>query len=133
MVQIKKTNADVTRYGDLIEDFEPAPLTDNSKVVLEKRYLLKDENDEVIETPNEMFIRVAKALAKPEKDYGVADNKIKQIENLFYQSMASLEFLPNSPTLMNAGTGAGTLSAFVFYSVYFVDKTIFIFKISIDA
>ncbi|RZP16038.1 MAG: adenosylcobalamin-dependent ribonucleoside-diphosphate reductase, partial [Chloroflexi bacterium] len=54
---------------------------------------------------------VAKALAKPEKDYGVADNKIKQIENLFYQSMASLEFLPNSPTLMNAGTGAGTLSA----------------------
>ena len=111
MVQIKKTNADVTRYGDLIEDFEPAPLTDNSKVVLEKRYLLKDENDEVIETPNEMFIRVAKALAKPEKDYGVADNKIKQIENLFYQSMASLEFLPNSPTLMNAGTGAGTLSA----------------------
>ena len=111
MVQIKKTNADVTRYGDLIEDFEPAPLTDNSKVVLEKRYLLKDENDEVIETPNEMFIRVAKALAKPEKDYGVADKKIKQIENLFYQSMASLEFLPNSPTLMNAGTGAGTLSA----------------------
>ena len=111
MVQINKTNTDITRYGDLIEDFEPAPLTDNSKVVLEKRYLLKDENDEVIETPNEMFIRVAKALAKPEKDYGVADNKIKQIENLFYQSMASLEFLPNSPTLMNAGTGAGTLSA----------------------
>ena len=57
------------------------------------------------------LIRVAKALAKPEKDYGVADKKIKQIENLFYQSMASLEFLPNSPTLMNAGTGAGTLSA----------------------
>ena len=111
MVQINKTNTDITRYGDLIEDFEPAPLTDNSKVVLEKRYLLKDENDEVIETPNEMFIRVAKALAKPEKDYGVADKKIKQIENLFYQSMASLEFLPNSPTLMNAGTGAGTLSA----------------------
>ena len=45
MVQIKKTNADVTRYGDLIKDFEPAPLTDNSKVVLEKRYLLKDENE----------------------------------------------------------------------------------------
>ena len=111
MVQINKTNTDITRYGDLIEDFEPAPLTDNSKVVLEKRYLLKDENDEVIETPNEMFIRVAKALAKPEKDCGVADKKIKQIENLFYQSMASLEFLPNSPTLMNAGTGAGTLSA----------------------
>ena len=58
-----------------------------------------------------MFIRVAKALAKPEKSYGLDDVGVKQIENLFYQSMASLEFLPNSPTLMNAGTGAGTLSA----------------------
>ena len=72
---------------------------------------MKDDNDEIIETPNQMFIRVAKALAKPEKDYGLKDSEVKQIENLFYQSMASLEFLPNSPTLMNAGTGAGTLSA----------------------
>jgi ribonucleoside-diphosphate reductase alpha chain len=111
VVQIKKTDSDVNRYGELLNNFEPAPLTDNSKVVLKKRYLLKDENDEVIETPNQMFIRVAKALAKPEKDYGLDDNKAKKIENLFYQSMASLEFLPNSPTLMNAGTGAGTLSA----------------------
>ncbi|MQF85655.1 MAG: adenosylcobalamin-dependent ribonucleoside-diphosphate reductase, partial [SAR202 cluster bacterium] len=85
--------------------------SDNAKVVLDKRYLLKDDNDEIIETPNQMFIRVAKALAKPEKDYGLKDSEVKQIENLFYQSMASLEFLPNSPTLMNAGTGAGTLSA----------------------
>ena len=111
MVQIKKTESNVNRYGPLLNNFEPAPLTDNSKVVLEKRYLLKDKNDDVIETPNQMFIRVAKALAKPEKDYGLDDTKSKQIENLFYQSMASLEFLPNSPTLMNAGTGAGTLSA----------------------
>ena len=111
MVQTKKTSTNLGRYGEVINDFEPAPLTDNSKVVLEHRYLLKDENNEVIETPNEMFIRVAKALAKPEKSYGLDDIGVKQIENLFYQSMASLEFLPNSPTLMNAGTGAGTLSA----------------------
>ena len=111
MVQTKKTSTNLGRYGEVINDFEPAPLTDNSKVVLEHRYLLKDENNEVIETPNEMFIRVAKALAKPEKSYGLDDVGVKQIENLFYQSMASLEFLPNSPTLMNAGTGAGTLSA----------------------
>tara|TARA_B100000945_G_scaffold123125_1_gene97796 strand:- start:2824 stop:5295 length:2472 start_codon:yes stop_codon:yes gene_type:complete len=111
MVQTKKTSTNLNRYGEVINDFEPAPLTDNSKVVLEHRYLLKDENNEVIETPNEMFIRVAKALAKPEKSYGLDDVGVKQIENLFYQSMASLEFLPNSPTLMNAGTGAGTLSA----------------------
>ena len=81
MVQIKKTDSNVNRYGELINSFEPAPLTDNSKVVLEKRYLLKDENDEVIETPNQMFIRVAKALAKPEKDYGLNETKAKQIEN----------------------------------------------------
>ena len=111
MVQTKKTSTNLNRYGEIINDFEPAPLTDNSKVVLEHRYLLKDDNNEVIETPNEMFIRVAKALAKPEKSYGLDDVGVKQIENLFYQSMASLEFLPNSPTLMNAGTGAGTLSA----------------------
>ena len=99
------------RYGNILENFEPAPISDNSQVVLNKRYLLKDENDNVVENPNEMFIRVAKALAKIEKTYGSKDEEIKQIENLFYQSMSSLECLPNSPTLMNAGTGAGTLSA----------------------
>ena len=109
MDQNKSTNLE--RYGNILENFEPAPISDNSQVVLNKRYLLKDENDNVVENPNEMFIRVAKALAKIEKTYGSKDEEIKQIENLFYQSMSSLEFLPNSPTLMNAGTGAGTLSA----------------------
>ena len=111
MVETNKTNLEFSRYGEINQDFEPAPISDNAKVVLDKRYLLKDDKDEIIETPNQMFIRVAKALAKPEKDYGLKNSEVKQIENLFYQSMASLEFLPNSPTLMNAGTGAGTLSA----------------------
>ena len=111
MLETNKKNIEFNRYGESNKDFEPAPISDNAKVVLDKRYLLKDDNDEIIETPNQMFIRVAKALAKPEKSYGLKDSEIKQIENLFYQSMASLEFLPNSPTLMNAGTGAGTLSA----------------------
>ena len=111
MVQTNKANLEFNRYGESNKDFEPAPISDNAKVVLEKRYLLKDNNDEIVETPNQMFIRVAKALTKPEKDYGLNDSQMKKIENLFYQSMASLEFLPNSPTLMNAGTGAGTLSA----------------------
>ena len=109
MEQNKVTNLE--RYGNIVENFEPAPISDNSKIVLNKRYLLKDENDKVVENPNEMFIRVAKALAKIETIYGSKDEEIKKIENLFYQSMSSLEFLPNSPTLMNAGTGAGTLSA----------------------
>lgn len=111
MIQTNKANLEFNRYGESNKDFEPAPISDNAKVVLEKRYLLKDNNDEIVETPNQMFIRVAKALTKPEKDYGLNDSQMKKIENLFYQSMASLEFLPNSPTLMNAGTGAGTLSA----------------------
>jgi ribonucleoside-diphosphate reductase alpha chain len=111
MAQTNKANLKFNRYGETNKDFEPAPISDNASVVLDKRYLLKDENDEIVETPNQMFIRVAKALAKPEKDYGLNNNQVKKIENLFYQSMASLEFLPNSPTLMNAGTGAGTLSA----------------------
>ena len=111
MVQTNKSKLEFNRYGEINEEFEPAPISDNANVVLEKRYLLKDENDEIIENPNQMFIRVAKALAKPEKDYGLSQKQVKKIENLFYQSMASLEFLPNSPTLMNAGTGAGTLSA----------------------
>ena len=88
MVQTKKTSTNLGRYGEVINDFEPAPLTDNSKVVLEHRYLLKDENNEVIETPNEMFIRVAKALAKPEKSYGLDDVIIKVI----FIGLASLTF-----------------------------------------
>ena len=68
MEQNKVTNLE--RYGNIVENFEPAPISDNSQVVLNKRYLLKDENDNVVENPNEMFIRVAKALAKIEKTYG---------------------------------------------------------------
>ena len=73
MEQNKATN--LGRYGNVLENFEPAPISDNSQVVLNKRYLLKDENDNVVENPNEMFIRVAKALAKIEKTYGSKDEE----------------------------------------------------------
>ena len=88
-----------------------AALSDNALVVLKKRYLLKDSFGEIVEEPDEMFRRVADALAEPERLYSASDDEVASIADRFYRSMASLEFLPNSPTLMNAGTGAGTLSA----------------------
>jgi len=82
----------------------------NAQRVLERRYLLKDDRRRVIETPVHLFRRVARAIARAEdnfKDTG----KRREIEDKFFQMMCSLEFLPNSPTLMNAGTGMGQLSA----------------------
>jgi ribonucleoside-diphosphate reductase alpha chain len=82
----------------------------NAIQVLKKRYLMKDEEGKVIETPKQMFRRVAKAVAKADLSY---DKKadVEQIEETFYQVMIDREFLPNSPTLMNAGTRLGQLSA----------------------
>ncbi|MFA5059734.1 MAG: vitamin B12-dependent ribonucleotide reductase [Candidatus Omnitrophota bacterium] len=86
-------------------------ISENAKKVLEKRYLKKDENGKVIETPEEMFHRVARAIAGVDKQYGSSDKQISQTEEAFYQMMANLEFMPNSPTLMNAGRPLGQLSA----------------------
>ena len=85
-------------------------ITENARVVLNKRYLRKDSSGEIVETPEGMLRRVAHAIAQPEKLYGTGDDAL-QAEEDFYSIMTSLEFVPNSPTLMNAGTGAGTLSA----------------------
>ena len=94
-----------------VEEFTPAVITDNARVVLDKRYLQKDSEGEIVETPEGMFRRVARALAAPELKYEKTPGEVAELEENFYQMMASLEYLPNSPTLMNAGTGAGTLSA----------------------
>jgi ribonucleoside-diphosphate reductase alpha chain len=83
-------------------------LTVNALEVLNRRYLLKDETERIVETPSKMFMRVAKAIAKVDKKYG--DNP-KESEKTFYEMMARLEFIPNSPTLFNAGTELGQLSA----------------------
>jgi ribonucleoside-diphosphate reductase alpha chain len=102
-----------------------APITDNAKKVLEHRYFLKGSDGKPIEDSEVMFRRVAKAIAEIDRIYstqpkrkGNADSKkstsddtIRATEEKFYQVMSRLEFLPNSPTMMNAGTGAGTLSA----------------------
>jgi len=85
-------------------------LTDNAQRVLERRYLKKDKQGHIIETPEEMFRRVAQAIASAELIYDPSAD-VKAREEEFYQLMTSLEFLPNSPTLMNAGRELGQLSA----------------------
>ena len=93
------------------EEFTPAVISDNARVVLDKRYLQKNDAGDLIESPEGMFRRVAKSLAAPEFKYEKTPDEVAVIEENFFQMMASLEYLPNSPTMMNAGTGAGTLSA----------------------
>jgi ribonucleoside-diphosphate reductase alpha chain len=86
-------------------------LSENAIKVLERRYLMKDENGKVIETADEMFQRVAKAIAVAEKLYGKTEKEIKELEEKFYQIMTKLDFMPNSPCLMNAGKDLAQLSA----------------------
>jgi len=85
-------------------------LSDNAVRVLERRYLTKDEEGRVIETPQELLRCVAKHIASAELLYD-SEADVSTWEEAFYQLMANLEFLPNSPTLMNAGRELGQLSA----------------------
>ncbi len=82
----------------------------NAVEVLRRRYLLKDEARRIIETPSELFRRVAHSVAQAEANYG-SDSRVHEVEDAFYRMMRSREFMPNSPTLMNAGTPLGQLSA----------------------
>jgi len=86
-------------------------LSENARRVLERRYLKKDEQGKVIETPEEMFKRVAEAISSADRLYGKGDKEIAAIKDAFYRVMAALEFMPNSPCLMNAGKDLGQLSA----------------------
>ncbi|MCS7280929.1 MAG: adenosylcobalamin-dependent ribonucleoside-diphosphate reductase [Desulfobacterota bacterium] len=84
-------------------------LDPNALIILERRYLLRDKDGKVKETPEDMFYRVASHVALAEKDYGKTDAQL--IEEKFFLAMRNLEFLPNSPCLMNAGKELGQLAA----------------------
>ncbi len=90
---------------------EASKLTENALKVLERRYLKKDHLGHIAEKPLELFRRVADSIARPDLDYGVSEDQYKAIADRFYNSMVNLEFMPNSPTLMNAGRPLGQLSA----------------------
>jgi ribonucleoside-diphosphate reductase alpha chain len=86
-------------------------LSENCLKVLEKRYLKRNEDGTVVETAVDMFTRVARTIAEGDRAYGKTDPDVEQTATEFYRLMTSLEFLPNSPTLMNAGRELGQLSA----------------------
>lgn len=96
-----------TTYSRAIDEI----LTPNSLKVLQKRYLRKDEAGSAVENPSDMFIRVAENIASAERVWGADEAKVAAVASDFYDLMTSLEFLPNSPTLMNAGRELQQLSA----------------------
>jgi len=90
---------------------EQLNFTPNAVKVLEKRYLKKDEEGNVVENPTALFRRVARHIAEADKAYGSGEEEVNALKEEFYTLMTSLDFLPNSPTLMNAGRRLGQLSA----------------------
>ncbi len=105
----KILNKKLIEYGFLT----PINISENAMKVLERRYLRKDNDGNVIETPEELFYRVASYIAAAERKFNRPDTEslVEEYTTKFYEIMASLEFLPNSPTLMNAGRELGQLSA----------------------
>lgn len=105
----KILNKKLIEYGFLT----PINISENAMKVLEKRYLKKDDDGNVTETPEELFYRVASFIAGAEKKFNRpdADKLVEEYTIKFYEIMSQLEFIPNSPTLMNAGRELGQLSA----------------------
>src|SRR5678815_3500696 len=89
----------------------PTALSANARTVLEKRYLIKDAKGKPVETPEELFWRVATVVAEADRRYGSTDGGVQEVAEAFYRLMTERRFLPNSPTLMNAGRPLGQLSA----------------------
>ena len=107
----RQKRTEIRRMKLLLGVVDELKLPLNAILVLERRYLRKDENGRVIESTAKMFRRIAKGLAEVEKQYGKNDAAVAKLENEFYRVMTSLEFIPNSPTLMNTGTEFMQLSA----------------------
>jgi len=108
----KRTEIRETKYF-LLNHTIKTKLSENALKVLEARYLRKNEKGKLIETPTQLFQRVSQNIAAAEKIYNpdISDDDLFRVEEKFYRMMALLEFLPNSPTLMNAGAPLQQLSA----------------------
>ncbi len=85
--------------------------SDNAIKVLEKRYLKRDKNGNCTETPSDMFKRVAETIAKGDLNFGKSQEEVNQLSKRFYDAITHRFFMPNSPTLMNAGRELGQLAA----------------------
>jgi ribonucleoside-diphosphate reductase alpha chain len=96
-----------TTYSRVIDE----TLSPNSLKVLQRRYLMRDDGGQPTEKPSDMFARVAENIAEAERLYGGDDASTAEVARDFYDLMTSLDFLPNSPTLMNAGRELQQLSA----------------------
>jgi len=103
----KKAAASKPKYDRAIDK----RIKPNALTVLERRYLKKDDNGQPIEEVADMFIRVAENIASAEKVWGASDKEVADLALEYYDLMTNLEFLPNSPTLMNAGRDLQQLSA----------------------
>ena len=86
-------------------------LSANALTVLERRYLVKDDQGKPVERPQDLFWRVARTIAAPDRTYGSSDRAVESLAETFFELMASRVWMPNSPTLMNAGRPLGQLSA----------------------
>ena len=86
-------------------------LSPNAITVLEKRYLLRDEAGKPVESAASLFWRVARTVAEPDRKYGASDGAVEALAEAFFDLMSDRKFMPNSPTLMNAGRPLGQLSA----------------------
>src|SRR6476659_9295223 len=86
-------------------------LNANALTVLERRYLVKDDHGKPAESPEDLFWRVARNVAAPDRSYGASDRAVESLAETFFELMASRVWMPNSPTLMNAGRPLGQLSA----------------------
>ena len=100
-----------TRYEIIPPPGDAPRLSENALTVLKSRYLIKDDQGKCIETPAQLFSRVAWLVAGAEAKYGAGNSEIKEWHRKFYNLLASLKFLPNSPALMNANRPNGMLSA----------------------
>jgi len=103
----RKRQRELTLSLGIVDDLK---LGLNAATLLRDRYLTRSEEGEVIETPSELFRRVARTVAKADLNYD-KDADTEAVEELFYRAMANMEFLPNSPTLFSAGNSKNTLAA----------------------